>query len=179
MLPRHRPQRAPRADRDDGHGDQISDRHGTSWRGSWCCLRAYPRPRAGRAPVFPGVRRASTPFLVKSVDSGLKNSGPRVQVREIEIFLTLAEELHFSRTAERLCISPGRVTQAVKKQERLIAAPSSPHHAQRPPLLSARSRTGRSRSATARSRRASRRPGPPVWAVAGPCEADQRDGVRG
>ncbi|WUT01386.1 LysR family transcriptional regulator [Streptomyces sp. NBC_00708] len=41
-------------------------------------------------------------------------------MREIEIFLTLAEELHFSRTAERLGISPGRVSQAVKKQERLI-----------------------------------------------------------
>ncbi|MEU2249677.1 LysR family transcriptional regulator [Streptomyces sp. NPDC019224] len=41
-------------------------------------------------------------------------------MREIEIFLTLAEELHFSRTAERLGVSPGRVSQAVKKQERLI-----------------------------------------------------------
>ncbi|WP_405901730.1 LysR family transcriptional regulator [Streptomyces sp. NBC_00727] len=44
-------------------------------------------------------------------------------MREIEIFLTLAEELHFSRTAERLGISPGRVSQAVKKQERVIGGP--------------------------------------------------------
>ncbi|WP_241990197.1 MULTISPECIES: LysR family transcriptional regulator [unclassified Streptomyces] len=44
-------------------------------------------------------------------------------MREIEIFLTLAEELHFSRTAERLGVSPGRVSQAVKKQERLIGGP--------------------------------------------------------
>ncbi|MFJ3089521.1 LysR family transcriptional regulator [Streptomyces sp. NPDC086838] len=44
-------------------------------------------------------------------------------MREIEIFLTLAEELHFSRTAERLGVSPGRVSQLVKKQERLIGGP--------------------------------------------------------
>ncbi|MFI7108528.1 LysR family transcriptional regulator [Nonomuraea sp. NPDC050227] len=44
-------------------------------------------------------------------------------MREIEIFLTLAEELHFSRTAERLGISPARVSQSIKKQERRIGAP--------------------------------------------------------
>lgn len=44
-------------------------------------------------------------------------------MREIEIFLTLAEELHFSRTAERLGVSPGRVSQLVRKQERLIGGP--------------------------------------------------------
>ncbi|MEV0849649.1 LysR family transcriptional regulator [Streptomyces sp. NPDC049954] len=44
-------------------------------------------------------------------------------MREIEIFLTLAQELHFSRTAERLGISPGRVSQSIKKQERRIGAP--------------------------------------------------------
>ncbi|MEU5819942.1 LysR family transcriptional regulator [Streptomyces sp. NPDC047803] len=46
-----------------------------------------------------------------------------MEMREIEIFLTLAEELHFSRTAERLGISPGRVSQLIKKQERRIGAP--------------------------------------------------------
>ncbi|MEV4091350.1 LysR family transcriptional regulator [Streptosporangium saharense] len=44
-------------------------------------------------------------------------------MREIEIFLTAAEELHFSRTAERLGISPARVSQTIKKQERRIGAP--------------------------------------------------------
>ncbi|MFB4307359.1 LysR family transcriptional regulator [Actinomadura sp. GTD37] len=44
-------------------------------------------------------------------------------MREIEIFLTLAEELHFSRTAELLGISPARVSQSIKKQERRIGAP--------------------------------------------------------
>ncbi|MEV6866898.1 LysR family transcriptional regulator [Streptosporangium subroseum] len=46
-----------------------------------------------------------------------------MELRDIEIFLTLAEELHFGRTAERLRVTPARVTQAVKKQERQIGAP--------------------------------------------------------
>ncbi|MEW9533376.1 LysR family transcriptional regulator [Microbispora sp. NPDC049125] len=43
-----------------------------------------------------------------------------MELRDIEIFLTLAEELHFGRTAERLHLSVARVSQAIKKQERLI-----------------------------------------------------------
>ncbi|THA61437.1 LysR family transcriptional regulator, partial [Streptomyces sp. A0642] len=43
-----------------------------------------------------------------------------MEMREIEIFLTLAEELHFSRTAERLNVSSARVSQTIKKQERRI-----------------------------------------------------------
>ncbi|MGP3960531.1 LysR family transcriptional regulator [Nonomuraea sp. 3N208] len=46
-----------------------------------------------------------------------------MELRDIEIFLTLAEELHFGRTANRLCLSPARVTQAIQKQERQIGAP--------------------------------------------------------
>ncbi|MCG5219166.1 LysR family transcriptional regulator [Streptosporangium sp. KLBMP 9127] len=42
---------------------------------------------------------------------------------EVEAFLTLAEELHFGRTAERLGITTGRVSQTVKKLERMIGAP--------------------------------------------------------
>jgi DNA-binding transcriptional LysR family regulator len=38
--------------------------------------------------------------------------------REIEIFLTLAEELHFGRTAERLLVSQARVSQTIAKLER-------------------------------------------------------------
>ena len=45
-----------------------------------------------------------------------------MELRDIEIFLTLAEELHFGRTAERLHVSPARVSQAIKKQERVIGA---------------------------------------------------------
>ncbi|NUP42381.1 MAG: LysR family transcriptional regulator [Streptomyces sp.] len=45
-----------------------------------------------------------------------------MELRDIEIFLTLAEELHFGRTAERLHVSVARVSQAIKKQERTIGA---------------------------------------------------------
>lgn len=46
-----------------------------------------------------------------------------MELRDIEIFLTLAEELHFGRTAEKLFISPPRVSQAIAKQEKRIGAP--------------------------------------------------------
>ncbi|GAA3199584.1 LysR family transcriptional regulator [Dactylosporangium siamense] len=45
-----------------------------------------------------------------------------MELRDIEIFLTLAEELHFGRTAERLHISRARVSQSIKAQERRIGA---------------------------------------------------------
>ncbi|MFD0353434.1 LysR family transcriptional regulator [Streptomyces sp. NPDC127110] len=43
-----------------------------------------------------------------------------MELRDIEIFLTLAEELHFGRTAERLHVSQARVSQAIGKQERRL-----------------------------------------------------------
>ncbi|MFG1680004.1 LysR family transcriptional regulator [Nonomuraea sp. NPDC049269] len=45
-----------------------------------------------------------------------------MELRDIEIFLTLAAELHFGRTAERLHVTPARISQAIKKQERQIGA---------------------------------------------------------
>ncbi|MGN9846047.1 LysR family transcriptional regulator [Nonomuraea sp. H19] len=45
-----------------------------------------------------------------------------MELRDIEIFLTLAEELHFGRTAERLHITHARVSQVIKQQERRIGA---------------------------------------------------------
>jgi DNA-binding transcriptional LysR family regulator len=45
-----------------------------------------------------------------------------VELRDIEIFLTLAEELHFGRTAERLHVSQARVSQAINQQERRLGA---------------------------------------------------------
>ncbi|HEU5155805.1 MAG TPA: LysR family transcriptional regulator [Streptosporangiaceae bacterium] len=46
-----------------------------------------------------------------------------VERRDIEIFLTLADELHFGRTAERLHVSTARVSQTIKKLERRVGAP--------------------------------------------------------
>jgi DNA-binding transcriptional LysR family regulator len=43
-----------------------------------------------------------------------------VELRDIEIFLTLAEELHFGRAAERLHVSQARVSQAINQQERRL-----------------------------------------------------------
>jgi DNA-binding transcriptional LysR family regulator len=43
-----------------------------------------------------------------------------MELRDIEIFLTLAEELHFGRTAERLHVSQARVSQAIGKTERRL-----------------------------------------------------------
>jgi hypothetical protein len=40
-----------------------------------------------------------------------------VELREIEVFLTLAEELHFGRTAERLHLTSSRVSQVVRSLE--------------------------------------------------------------
>jgi DNA-binding transcriptional LysR family regulator len=42
---------------------------------------------------------------------------PDLELREIRTFLTLAEELHFGRTAERLGITPSRVSQTIRTLE--------------------------------------------------------------
>ena len=42
---------------------------------------------------------------------------------ELEAFLTLAEELHFGRTAERMHVSTARVSQTIRKLERRVGAP--------------------------------------------------------
>jgi len=43
--------------------------------------------------------------------------------RDIEIFLALADELHFGRTAERLHVSTARVSQTIKKLETRVGVP--------------------------------------------------------
>jgi DNA-binding transcriptional LysR family regulator len=46
-----------------------------------------------------------------------------MEQRDIEIFLTLADELHFARAAQRLHVSTARVSQTIKKLERRIGGP--------------------------------------------------------
>jgi DNA-binding transcriptional LysR family regulator len=43
-----------------------------------------------------------------------------VELREVETFLVLADELHFSRTAQRLFLTPSRVTQIIQSLEREV-----------------------------------------------------------
>ncbi|MFL6110847.1 MAG: LysR family transcriptional regulator [Catenulispora sp.] len=50
----------------------------------------------------------------------MPGAGGVVELRDIEIFLTLAEELHFGRTAERLHVSQARISQAISQQERRL-----------------------------------------------------------
>lgn len=46
-----------------------------------------------------------------------------VERQDIEVFLALAQELHFARTAQRLHIAPASVSQTIKKLERRFAGP--------------------------------------------------------
>lgn len=43
-----------------------------------------------------------------------------VELRELHLFLVLAEELHFGRTAERLGVTSSRVSQTVRALERKL-----------------------------------------------------------
>ncbi len=45
-----------------------------------------------------------------------------VELREIRVFLTLAEELHFGRTAERLGVTQSRVSQSLRELELKLGA---------------------------------------------------------
>jgi DNA-binding transcriptional LysR family regulator len=43
-----------------------------------------------------------------------------VELREIRAFIVLADELHFARTAERLQLTPSRVSQIIRELERKL-----------------------------------------------------------
>lgn len=43
-----------------------------------------------------------------------------IELREIRVFLTLAEELHFARTAERMGLTQSRVSQSLRELERKL-----------------------------------------------------------
>jgi DNA-binding transcriptional LysR family regulator len=46
-----------------------------------------------------------------------------MELRDIETFLTVAENLHFGRAARRLYLSPSRVSQTIRNLEREIGGP--------------------------------------------------------
>jgi len=46
-----------------------------------------------------------------------------VELRELHLFLALAEELHFGRTAEKLRLTPSRVSQSLRALEQKLGAP--------------------------------------------------------
>lgn len=43
-----------------------------------------------------------------------------IELRDVRVFLTLADELHFSRTGERLGLTPSRVSQTIRTLERRV-----------------------------------------------------------
>lgn len=54
--------------------------------------------------------------------TGERAPASTVEIRELECFLILAEELHFGRTGERLYVSQGRVSQLIRSLEQRIGA---------------------------------------------------------
>jgi DNA-binding transcriptional LysR family regulator len=54
-------------------------------------------------------------------------TGPRwdtqLEIRELEAFVLVSEELHFGRAAARLHVTPSRVSQAVRRLERRVGGP--------------------------------------------------------
>ncbi len=48
---------------------------------------------------------------------------PGVELQEIRVFLTLCDELHFGRTAERLLLTPSRVSQVIRELEQRVGGP--------------------------------------------------------
>lgn len=65
-----------------------------------------------------------------------------MEQRDIEIFLTLVDELHFGRAAERLHVSTARVSQTIRKLERRIGAPLFERTSRRVELTSIGRRLG-------------------------------------
>jgi len=82
------------------------------------CLKNRLNGAGDQATI--GVR-SFTLIQQTAVDSTAGSS--MLERHEIETFLTLAEELHFGRTAERLRVTTGRISHVIRKLERRIGAP--------------------------------------------------------
>ncbi|MFJ7135575.1 LysR family transcriptional regulator [Streptomyces fungicidicus] len=57
------------------------------------------------------------------VKRGLTTGESVIERHEVEVFLTLAKELHFGRTAAELHVSTARVSQTIRKLERRVGVP--------------------------------------------------------
>src|SRR6185369_3531384 len=88
----------------------------------------WPRPSVQsvntlHTPAKPGRRSTQTCATIVKLKFMMPGVRRMPERHEIEAFLTLAEELHFGRTAERLRVSTTRISQTIRKLERGIGAP--------------------------------------------------------
>jgi DNA-binding transcriptional LysR family regulator len=99
------------------HRTEEPDVHGSS-------PTLWPRPPRDRRTSTDGDHAVAVRHPRLAGVPGAQISGLRscVELRDIEVFLTLAEELHFGRTGERLHVTQARVSQLIKKQERRFGA---------------------------------------------------------
>jgi DNA-binding transcriptional LysR family regulator len=58
-----------------------------------------------------------------SHDYSARVNNEGMERQDIEVFLALAQELHFARTAQRLRVAPASISQTIKKLERRFGAP--------------------------------------------------------
>ncbi|WP_369392448.1 LysR family transcriptional regulator [Streptomyces sp. CG1] len=70
-----------------------------------------------------GSRGGNEEFSTAALSGRFTFEGGLMELRDIEIFLALAKELHFGRTAERLHVTTARVSQSIRKAERRVGGP--------------------------------------------------------
>ncbi|MCC3771270.1 LysR family transcriptional regulator, partial [Streptomyces sp. UNOC14_S4] len=88
----------------------------TSGATSGTASGSVDRPAGGAAD------RPTSGAVGRVARSAERRQGSGLEIRELECFLTLAEELHFGRTGERLYVSQGRVSQLLRSLESRIGA---------------------------------------------------------
>lgn len=67
--------------------------------------------------LLAGVETAEEVAALLSESPDSRPAWPGIELREIRVFLTLAEELHFGRSAERLQLTPSYVSQVIRTLE--------------------------------------------------------------
>ncbi len=94
------------------HGVAPSQRaKGPRWD---TAIMTTPEVVAGQS-VPPQAERASRPL-----EPAASLTLPTVELRELQVFIAIAEELHFGRAAERLILTPSRVSQVVRTLEQRL-----------------------------------------------------------